>query len=41
MALLFGVMALAHFYGQLYWPRVIEDKMTFVTVGSIALNLGM
>lgn len=41
LALLFGVMGLVHYYGKLYWPETIEDKMSFVTIGSIALNLGM
>lgn len=41
LALLFSTMYVSFVIGQRYWPNVVEDKMTFVTVGSIIINLSM
>jgi hypothetical protein len=41
LVLLFATMQAAWSIGQSLWPAAIEDQMTFVTLGSIIINLGM
>lgn len=40
-SLLFGVMYAAFHLGKHYWPDVVEDKMTFVTLWSMGINYSM